>query len=208
MENSNKDWFDSVEDQFDGSAQGQNPGNPSSLQSQDPNLKAELEYRTKIQAAWNQSAKYETIRNQVKTIHMSQKTSTNRRRLFSYAAAACIIALLSVPGYQYFFKQQGKDIQIEESEIKSSVTFFDSQYKQISPINGQLIGDEGIIFEWESAIEVKTNIVISNSETGLIVFTQPVNSADRQFRLNQYLGKGKYQWKLEGFKGEMLFVLK
>ncbi|MBM3444510.1 MAG: hypothetical protein FJX83_05910 [Bacteroidetes bacterium] len=208
MENSKKDWFDSVEDQFDGSNETNGSRVQSSQSIQDPEFERELEYRKKIQTAWNQSAKYETILNYVKTIHMSQKTSNNRRRLFSYAAAACIVALLSIPGYQYFVKQQGKDIQIEEAEIKSNVTFFDSMFKQVAPINGQLIGDESIIFVWESTIEVKTNIIISNASTGVIVFTRPVNSADKQFRLNQYLGRGKYKWKLEGFKGEMLFVLK
>jgi hypothetical protein len=139
---------------------------------------------------------------------MQQKTPKQTFRYLSYAAAACVVILLAIPGYQYFAKQNSKTLEINETEIKSAVTFFDTRYKQISPINGQLFGDESILFEWDTALDVKTSIIITDTETGRIVFTQTINSEAKQFKLNQYLGKGKYSWRLEGFNGEMLFVMK
>jgi hypothetical protein len=208
MSNDNNNLFNSIENHIDAKA-----GNPVSEEfvgqsEKGAEFQKELEVRGKLQTAWNQSSKLEVIKNQINTIHMQQKTPKQTLRYLSYAAAACLVILLAIPGYQYFAKQNSKTLEINETEIKSAVTFFDTRYKQISPINGQLFGDESILFEWDTALDVKTSIIITDTETGRIVFTQPIQSEAKQFKLNQYLGKGKYSWRLEGFNGEMLFVMK
>jgi hypothetical protein len=200
MNNDNNHLFDSVENHIDGTSEGS--------VEQDSQFQQELAFRTKIQSDWNRASKLESIKEQVKKIHMQQKTPNQTKRYLSYAAAACLLILLAIPGYQYFANQNSKTLEMNETEIKSAVTFFDTRYKQISPINGQLFGDESILFEWDTALDVKTNLVITDTETGKIVFTQALNSSTKQFKFNQYLGKGKYSWRLEGFTGEMVFVMK
>ena len=200
MSNDKNNSFDSIENHIDGSSEGN--------VDQDFQFQQELAFRNQIQSDWNRASKLQTIKEQVKTIHMQQKTPKQTMRYLSYAAAACLLILLAIPGYQYFAKQNSTTLEINETEIKSAVTFFDTRYKQISPINGQLFGDESILFEWDTALDVKTNLVITDSETGKIVFTQAINSSAKQFKLSQYLGKGKYSWRLEGFTGEMVFVMK
>jgi len=200
MNNDNNNSFDSIENHIDGYLESNSPN--------DSQFQKELAIRNKLQSDWNKAKKFESIKNQVKAINMQQKTPKQTLRYFSYAAAACIVVLLAIPGYQYFAKQNSKTLEMNEAEIKSAVTFYDSRYKQISPINGQLIGDERILFEWETTIDVKTSIIITDTNTGQVVFTRPVNSEVKQFKLNQYLGKGKYSWRLEGFSGEMVFVMK
>ena len=200
MNNDKNSSFDSVENHIDGYLENNHPF--------DAQFQKELDFRNKLQSDWNKAKKFEQIKNQVKTIHMQQKAPKQTLRYFSYAAAACLVILLAIPGYQYFNKENAKTLEINESEIKSSVTFFDSRYKQISPINGQLFGDESILFEWETALDVKTSLIITNVETGKIIFNQPINSEVKEFKLSQYLGKGKYSWRLEGFNGEMVFVMK
>jgi hypothetical protein len=208
MNNDNLNLFDSVEDHIDKQAKSSSDESSTSLQTADQQFKDELAFRNKLMAEWNRAKRVEQIKNQVKTIHMQQKTPKQTLRYFSYAAAACIVVLLAIPGYQYFAKQNSKTLEMNEAEIKSTVTFYDSRYKQISPINGQLFGDESVLFEWETTIDVKTSIIITDTKTGQVVFTRPVNSEVKQFKLNQYLGKGKYSWRLEGFSGEMVFVMK
>jgi hypothetical protein len=200
MNNDNNHLFDNVENHIDGESAGNT--------AKDPQFQEELAFRTQIQADWNRASKLQAIKQQVKTIHMQQKTPNQTKRYLSYAAAACVLILLAIPGYQYFANQNSKTLEINDAEVKSAVTFFDTRYKQISPINGQLFGDESILFEWDTALDVKTSLVITNSETGSIVFTQPINSYAKQYKLTEYLGKGKYSWRLEGFTGEMIFVMK
>lgn len=200
MSNDKNNSFDSIENHIDGSSEGN--------VDQDFQFQQELAFRNQIQSDWNRASKLQTIKEQIKTIHMQQKAPKQTMRYLSYAAAACLLILLAIPGYQYFAKQNSTTLEINETEIKSAVTFFDTRYKQISPINGQLFGDESILFEWDTALDVKTNLVITDSETGKIVFTQAINSSAKQFKLSQYLGKGKYSWRLEGFTGEMVFVMK
>lgn len=88
------------------------------------------------------------------------------------------------------------------------MTFYDSRYKQISPVNGQFISESSILFEWETSLAVKTTLVISNTETGDPVLFQPLNSEVKNFRLTEKLEKGRYTWRLDGFKGEMIFIIK
>ena len=208
MSNDNNNLFNSIENHIDAKA-----GNPVSEEFVDQSEKGaefqkELEMREKLQTAWNGSKKFEDIKNQINAIHMQQKAPKQTMRYLSYAAAACLLILLAIPGYQYFANQNSKTLEMNDTEIKSAVTFFDTRYKQISPINGQLFGDESILFEWDTALDVKTSLVITDTETGKIVFNQALNSSIKQFKFNQYLGKGKYAWRLEGFTGEMLFVMK
>lgn len=204
MSNDNNSLFDRVEDHIDGQIVNNNAAEPIN----DQEFKEELVFRTKIQSEWNRAKRFEAVRDQVKTIHMQKKAPNQTLRYFTYAAAACLLILLAVPGYRYFAQQNSKTFEVNESEIKSAVTFFDTRYKQISPVNGQLFGDESILFEWDTALDVKTNIIITDTETGKVVFIQPIYSEAKQFKFNQYLGKGKYSWRLEGFSGEMIFVMK
>lgn len=206
MSNDNNSLFDRVEDHID--AQSTSTDSASTQSSNDPQFNEELALRNKLQSEWNRAKRFEAIKEQVKTIHMQKKTPNQTLRYFSYAAAACLLILLAIPGYQYFAQQNSKTLEVNEAEIKSAVTFFDTRYKQISPINGQLFGDESILFEWDTALDVKTNLIITDTETGKVVFTQPINSFAKQYKFNQYLGKGKYSWRLEGFTGDMIFVMK
>jgi hypothetical protein len=206
MSNDNNNLFDRVEDHID--AQSKNTDSSSAQSSNDAQFNEKLVFRNKLQSEWNRAKRFEAIKGQVITIHMQKKTPNQTLRYFSYAAAACLLILLAIPGYQYFAQQNNKTLEINEAEIKSAVSFFDTRYKQISPINGQLFGDESILFEWDTALDVKTSIIITDTETGKVVFTQPINSEVKQFKFNQYLGKGKYSWRLEGFSGEMIFVMK
>jgi hypothetical protein len=208
MSNDNNNLFDSIENRIDAKAGNPVSGQVPSQNEEGAEFQKELAVREKLQAAWNDSKKFEEIKDQINSIHMQQKTPKQTMRYLSYAAAACLVILLAIPGYQFFVKQNSKTLEMNETEIKSAVTFFDTRYKQISPINGQLFGDESILFEWDTALDVKTNLVITDTETGKIVFTQSVNSEAKQFKFNQYLGKGKYSWRLEGFSGEMIFVMK
>jgi hypothetical protein len=208
MSNDNNNLFDSIENRIDAKAGNTVSGQVPSQNEEGVEFQKELAVREKLQAAWNDSKKFEEIKDQINSIHMQQKTPKQTMRYLSYAAAACLVILLAIPGYQFFVKQNSKTLEMNETEIKSAVTFFDTRYKQISPINGQLFGDESILFEWDTALDVKTNLVITDTETGKIVFTQSVKSGTKQFKFNQYLGKGKYTWRLEGFSGELTFVMK
>ena len=206
MSNDNNSLFDRVEDHID--AQSTSTDSASAQSSNDAQFNEELALRNKLQSEWNRAKRFEAIKEQVKTIHMQKKTPNQTLRYFFYAAAACLLILLAIPGYQYFAQQNSKTLEVNEAEIKSAVTFFDTRYKQISPINGQLFGDESILFEWDTALDVKTNLIITDTETGKVVFTQPINSFAKQYKFNQYLGKGKYSWRLEGFTGDMIFLMK
>jgi hypothetical protein len=206
MSNDNNSLFDRVEDHID--AKSTSTDSSSAQSSNDAQFNNELALRNKLQSEWNRAKRFEAIKEQVKTIHMQKKTPNQTLRYFSYAAAACLLILLAIPGYQYFAQQNSKTLEVNEAEIKSAVTFFDTRYKQISPINGQLFGDESILFEWDTALDVKTNLIITDTETGKVVFTQPINSFSKQYKFNQYLGKGKYSWRLEGFTGDMIFLMK
>lgn len=126
----------------------------------------------------------------------------------SIIATFCLLIFLAISGYQYMMSKKKKEFGMEVSEVKSVVNFFDTRYKQILPVNGQLISDQVISFEWISALDVKTRLIIKNAENGCVVFTQPINSDTKQHRFNKYLGKGKYTWNLEGFNGEKIFVMK
>jgi hypothetical protein len=208
MSHDNNNLFDSIENKIDAEAGFRVHGQLSSQNEETAEFQKELSVREKLQTAWNDSKKFEVIKSQTKKIHSQGNTTHQTMRYLSYAAAVCLVTLLVIPGYQFFVKQNSKTLEMNESEIKSAVTFYDSRYKQISPINGQLFGDESILFEWDTALEVNTNLVITDMETGKIVITQPVYSGTKQFKINQYLGKGKYSWRLEGFSGELNFVIK
>jgi len=88
------------------------------------------------------------------------------------------------------------------------LTIYNTKYKQISPTNEEFLGGESILFEWDTVLDVKTNFVITDVETRKIIFKTTINSAAKQYRINQFIAKGKYTWRLEGFEGEMIFVMK
>jgi hypothetical protein len=207
MSNDNNDLFDSVESHVDAQSGHSNSDSTPASRLNDPQFIGKLSSRNKLQTEWNRAKKFEIIKKQTKKIQKQKKTPNQKLRYFSYAAAACLLIFLAIPGYKYFGNQNSMVLEVNETEVKSSVTFFDSRYRQVSPINGQLFGDESILFEWESALDVKTNLIITNTETGKVAFTQPINSEAKQYKLSQYLGKGKYSWRLEGFVGEMIFVM-
>ena len=208
MNNDNNNLFNSIENHIDAKA-----GNPLSCQIPSHNeegaeFQTELAVREKLQTAWNRSKKFEDIKSQINTIHRQGKKQYQPMRYLSYAAAACLVILLAIPGYQYFVKQNSKTLEINEMEVKSAATFLDTSYKQISPIIGQFFGDESILFEWDTDLEVKTSFIITEKETGKIVYIQSINSRIKQLKFNQFLGKGKYTWRLEGFIGEVTFIMK
>lgn len=208
MNNDSNNLFNSIENHIDAKAENPLSGQMPSQYEEDAEFQKELAIREKLQTAWNDSKKFENIKNKINIIHRKGKIPFQTKHYLSYAAAACLVILLAIPGYQYFVKQNRNTLEVHEAEIKSAVTFFDTKYKQIAPINGQLFGDESILFEWDTALDVKTNLIITDNETRKIVFTQSVNSGTKQFKFNQYLGKGKYTWRLEGFSGELTFVMK
>jgi hypothetical protein len=57
-------------------------------------------------------------------------------------------------------------------------------------------------------LAVKTSLVISNVDTGENLIFHPLNSGEKNYRFKKSLRKGKYSWRLEGFRGEMTFIIK
>ena len=208
MNNDNNNLFNSIENLIDAKAGNPSSGRISSQNDEGEEFQKELALRGKLQTAWNRSKLFEDIKSRINTIHKQGEKPYQTVRYLSYAAAACLVILLAISGYQYFVKQTNRTLEMNEIEIESAVTFFDTKYKQISPINGQFFGDGSILFEWNTALEVKTNLVISDAETGKIVFTQSIKSEVKRYRFNQNVGKGRYSWRLMGFKGEMIFYIK
>ena len=208
MNTNNPDNSDLIEDYLDGRLTSEDKVKLERQLKMDESLKTELNFQKNLKDVWIQSSQFETTKNQLKQILMEKKTPHSTKQILYYAAAACIILLLAIPGYQFLMKSESHQIQTDDLEIKSSLKFYDSRYRQISPVNGQLISDELLIFEWESSLEIKTSLIITNTETGSVVHNAMINSADKKYRLQEYLGKGKYSWRIDGFKGERIFVLK
>jgi len=209
MQNHKEDLFDKIEAVID----IQNDSNStqqakSSFSKGETQFEEEMAFRLQLQRNWNKAARYGKLKNNIKQISMNNKPSNRKLRFLSVAVAASLLFMLSIPAYNYFTNKGGKELQIDQSAIKSSLTFYDSRYKQISPVNGQFIGESSILFEWETSLAVKTTLVISNTETGDPVLFQSLNSEVKNFRLTEKLDKGRYTWRLDGFKGEMIFIIK
>jgi hypothetical protein len=207
MNNTNNDLFDKIEGAIDdqnneNALQESEDSKPLEISFQD-----ELTFRIQLQEKWNKAARFEKVRNETRTLGVKSKESYQSNFLL-YVAAACLLFMLSISGYNYFSSETGRTLEIDQSEIKSAVTFFDSQYRQISPVNGQILGDGSILFEWETSLAVKTSLVISNVDTGENLIFHPLNSGEKNYRFKKSLRKGKYSWRLEGFRGEMTFIIK
>lgn len=203
MKEAQNEFFDKIEDFID------NKEKSTFLNDleRDQGLKDELKFRLNIQENWNKASRFEKIKKQTQQITMKKNQTYQFARYFSYAAAACLLFFISAPAYKYFTNQNRNTLEIEQSEIKSTVSFFDTRYRQISPVNGQIIGEKSILFQWETSLDVKTSFVIKNLETGEIVFSQFLDSDIKNLRIVEKLAKGKYVWRLEGFKGEMVFFV-
>jgi hypothetical protein len=208
MNNTNKDLFDKIEGAIDdqnkeNALQESKDSIPLEIGFQD-----ELAFRIQVQEKWNKAARFEKVRKDIKELRLKNQSSNSRKLFVFYAAAACLLFMLSISFYNYFISGTGRLLEIDQSEIKSAVTFYDSQYRQISPVNGQFLEDGSILFEWETSLAVKTSLVISNVETGENLIFQPLNSEEKNYRLKKALRKGKYSWRLEGYRGEMIFIIK
>ena len=172
---------------------------------EDENFNKLYQFRLKIAGQWRRAKHLETIQTQIKKINMKRTSVSQRRKFLTYAAAACLVIAMAIPGYKYFDAQTESEIQINESEIKSSLMFHDSKFKLISPINGQLLDDSKLIFEWQTSIEVITTLVIMRADTKEVVNKLTINSADKKYKFNEKLEKGKYAWRIDGFEGEKVF---
>jgi hypothetical protein len=207
MNNTNNDLFDKIEEAIDAQnnendSQGSKDSMPVEIDFQD-----EMTFRIQLQEKWNKAARFEKVRNEIRALRMKSPSSNPKKRFVFYAVAASLLFVLSISVYNYFNSGIGRKLEIDQSEIKSAVTFYDPQYRQISPVNGQFLEEGSILFEWETSLAVKTSLVVSNAETGEKLIFHTLNSDEKNYRLNKSLGKGKYFWRLEGYTGEITFVI-
>jgi hypothetical protein len=200
--------FDLIEGYIEGTLDKEQVHLFEEKQKNDPVFKQQYEFRNRIAAEWRRSHNYEIISKQLNKIKMEQKKPNKSGKYFMYLAAASVVAFVLVTGINFFNKSEVQELQFDQSEIKSSISYHDSKYKQISPIHGQIANTAFLTFEWESAVEIKTNLVILKSENQSLVYRVAVNSADKKLKFTEPLEKGTYIWKLEGFEGEKVFVVK
>ena len=184
--------FDLIEGHLDGTLDKEQEELFQQKLKSDPQFHQQYEFRTKIASEWRRSQQYEMINQQLNKIKMKQQQSNKTRKTFFYLAAASVIAIVMVTGIRFFNNNEFKTLQFEQSDIKSSIIYHDSKFKQISPIHGQVSNVSFLTFEWESAVEIKTHLVILNAENQSIVYRIAVNSADKKLKFSEPLEKGTF----------------
>jgi|694.fasta_scaffold117556_2 hypothetical protein len=208
MSNQDEFDFDLIEGYIDGTLNEEQRELFERKRKSNAAFNEQYEFRINIATEWRRSQKYQMINQQLNKIKMEQKKISKPGKTFMYLAAASVIAIVMVTGIKFFNNTEVKNLQFDQSEVKSSVLYHDSRYKQISPVHGQVSNATVLTFEWESAVEIKTNLVILKSDNQSLVYRIAVNSADKKLKFTEHLDKGTYIWKLEGFEGEKIFVVK
>jgi hypothetical protein len=207
MNNPNNELFNKIEESIDTQNKDNTLKESSVSMPLEIGFQDQLAFRIQLQEKWNKAARFEKVRKDINELRLKNRSSNSRKLFVFYAAAACLLFMLSISFYNYFTSGTGRLLEIDKSEIKSAVTFYDPQYRQISPVNGQFLEEGSILFEWETSLAVKTSLVVSNAETGEKLIFHTLNSDEKNYRLNKSLGKGKYSWRLEGYTGEITFVI-
>lgn len=165
-----------------------------------------LQFREKIQPSWQQATEFESTKTFLKKLHMNSESKKSTKNF--YWAAAVGILLLAIPLVMRMSKSSNDSLQVNELEVKSSVEFLDDRYKQTYPVHGQIVKSGSIQFNWESALDVKTAIILTEIDSKEVYIISPLQSDQKQYLLKDTMPPGKYEWKMEGFKGSKMFVIK
>ena len=172
----------------------------------DPSFKNLFQFRNKIQEAWNEASEFESTKTFIKNLHMKKTANHTSRKLYWAIAVAAMLILIVPLAIQ--FNKNSSQLQIDEVESKATVEFLDQKFKQVYPVQGQIVKSGNILFTWESALDVKTAIVLTEMESKEVYIISPITSDQKNYLLKDTMPPGKYEWKMEGFKGTKMFVVK
>ena len=157
-----------------------------------------FQFRLKIQESWNEANEFESTKSYLKNIQM-KNTKTNSSKKFYWAIAVAAMLVLIVPLAIKFNKNANK-LQIDDVEQKATIEFLDQLYKQVYPLQGQVVKSGNILFTWESALDVKTAIILTEMDSKEVYIISPITSDQKKYLLKDTMPPGKYEWKMEGFK--------
>lgn len=165
-----------------------------------------LKWRKQMQDDWNQANEFESTKQQLKKLHMKNNQSNSFKKYYMAAAAVVLLALI-IPLAMRYSKNEPA-LQMNELESKATIEFLDIRFKQTSPIHGQILKSKNILFTWESGLDVKTAIVLTEVDSKEVYVISPIQSDDKMYLLKDSMPPGKYEWKMEGFKGSKMFIVK
>ena len=164
-----------------------------------------FQFRKNIQSDWQDANTFESTKTLIKKLHMKNNSSSASKKFYWVAAAA--ILLLAIP-LAMKFNSNSNGLQMNEIESKASVQFLDERFRQTYPVHGQIVKSGSILFGWESALDVKTAIVLTEMDTKETYIISPIQSDQKKYILKDTMPPGKYEWKMEGFKGTKMFIVK
>lgn len=165
-----------------------------------------FEFRKKIQNTWTQANEFESTKSFLKKLDMKNTSSGSSKKLY-WAIAVAAMFILIVP-ITIKLNKPNNQLQMNELESKATVEFLDDRFKQLYPVQGQVVKSGNILFTWESALDVKTAIVLTELESKEVYIISPITSDLKNYLLKDTMPPGKYEWKMEGFKGTKLFIIK
>lgn len=165
-----------------------------------------FEFRKKIQNTWTQANEFESTKSFLKKLDMKNTSSGSSKKLY-WAIAVAAMFILIVP-ITIKLNKPNNQLQMNELESKATVEFLDDRFKQLYPVQGQIVKSGNIMFTWESALDVKTAIVLTELESKEVYIISPITSDLKNYLLKDTMPPGKYEWKMEGFKGKKLFIIK
>ena len=135
-----------------------------------------------------------------------KNNSTSSNKKFYWVAAVAIL-LLAIP-LALKFNNNSNKLKMNEIESKATIQYLDERFRQTYPVHGQIVKSGNIQFSWESALDVKTAIVLTEIETKETYIISPIQSDQKKYILKDTMPPGKYEWKMEGFKGTKMFIVK
>lgn len=173
-------------------------------------------YRKNIAAKWQEANKYAEVKNRVSHIIRNKKKAEKQKR---YSAIAVVLILMIVfPGIFFYSKINtnehvvviaNPEISVTQPEEKAALSYFDEDFKLVTPNKDQVIDSENrITFQWRSSLDVTTFLVIKNTETDSIVSRTAIKSSTKIYELDRKLTAGTYVWELEGFESKQQFVIR
>jgi len=165
-----------------------------------------LKWRKQMQDDWNQANQFESTKQLLKKLHMKNNQSNSFKKYYMAAAAVILIALI-IPLVMRYTKNE-PILQMNELDSKATLEFLDIRFKQISPIHGQILKSRNIVFTWESGLDVKTAIVLTEVDSKEVYVISPIRSDDKMYVLKDSMPPGKYEWNMQGFKGSKVFIVK
>lgn len=165
-----------------------------------------LKWRKQMQNDWNQANEFESTKQLLKKLHMNNNQGNSFKKYYMAAAAVVLLALI-IPLAMRYSKNE-PTLQMNELDSKATIEFLDLRFKQTSPIHGQILKSRNILFTWESGLEVKTAIILTELDSKEVYVISPVQSDEKMYLLKDSMPPGKYEWKMEGFKGSKMFIVK